>query len=327
MKSERRHELKHNELSDWLGEHLASYQPHATAILLGGLLLFAAIIGGIWYFGGEDSVGAKRWSRYFSAVNQREPMKVLEKLAAEKSGSNADLWALQALGDMQLSQGAALLHSDRVEAQKLLQQAEASYKQVEKAPDAMLRSRALLGLAKTYESLGKIEDARKYYDLAAEASTSTAIKKAATADAQRLKNSRQVAFLDWFSKQTPKRPAPLPGMGGGLPGLPGSLPDRPDITPPSGLGLDNLGAGLPEGTPAFPAPASPPADGAAPGTPAPAGTQPDSAAATATPEGPKTEGAKAEDAKTGAAKTDGEPAPSEGTAKASAGKSSEAKPD
>ena len=44
MKSERRHELKHNELSDWLGEHLASYQPHATAILLGGVALFAALI-------------------------------------------------------------------------------------------------------------------------------------------------------------------------------------------------------------------------------------------------------------------------------------------
>ncbi len=295
MKSERRHELKHNELSDWLGEHLASYQPHATAILLGSVALFAAIIGSIWYFGGEDSAGARRWSRYFSAVNQREPMKVLEKLASEKSGSKADLWAHQALGDMQLSQGAAMLHTDRVEAQKLLQQAEASYKQVEKASDPMLRGRALLGLAKTYESLGKVEDARKYYELAAEASTSTAIKEAAVADAKRLKDSRQVAFLDWFSKQTPKRPAPLPGMGGGLPSLPGSLPDRPDIGPPSGLGLDNLGTGLPaEGTQGFPALGS---------------TVPEAAV----PEGAKPEA--------------NEPTPKDGDAKPEAAKPSESKPE
>src|SRR5688572_29038080 len=211
MKSERRHELKHNELSDWLGEHLASFQPHATAILLGAVAVFAAIIGSIWYFGGENSASALRWSRYFSAVNQREPMKVLEKLASEKTGSKADLWAHQALGDMQLSQGAAMLHTDRAEAQKLLQQAEASYKLVENAADPMLRGRARLGLAKVYESLCKPEEARKYYEQAAEANTSTAIKKAAEADAQRLKDSRQIAFLAWFAKQTPKRPAPMPG--------------------------------------------------------------------------------------------------------------------
>jgi hypothetical protein len=318
MKSERRHELRHNELSDWLGEHLASYQPHATAILLGAVALFAAIIGSIWYFGSEDTAGAQRWSRYFSAVNQREPMKVLEKLASEKTGNKADLWALQGLGDMQLSQGAAMLHTDRAEAQKLLQQAEASYKQVEKANDPMLRGRALLGLAKTYESLNKVEEARKYYELAAEASTSKAIKEAAAADAKRLKDSRQVAFLDWFSKQTPKRPAPLPGMGGALPGLPGSLPDRPDISPPTGLGLDNFGAGLPtENTPAFPAPASSVPDATTPKTTvtdgaAPEGTPP----ATTTPADPESAKTEAPD-----------PAPKEGEAKATETKGSEPPPE
>jgi tetratricopeptide (TPR) repeat protein len=256
MKSDRRHELKHNELSDWIGEQMATLQPHATAVLLGAAILFAAVIGSIWYFGGEDRIAAAGWTRYFSAVNDREPAKVLEKLVSQKSSSKAEQWAHQAMGDMQLGQGAAMLHTDRSEAQKLLQKAEAEYKQIENAADPMLKARARLGLAKVYESLCKPDEARKYYELAAEASSSSAIKKAAAADAQRLKDSRQVAFLEWFAKQQPKRPAPMSGFGGGLPGLP-SLPDRPDISPPTGLGLDNLGAGLPgEATPAFPAPAS-----------------------------------------------------------------------
>jgi hypothetical protein len=254
MKSDRRHELKHNELSDWLGERMQTIQPHATAIALGAVALFAAVIIAIRYFGMEDSASAQGWSKYFNAVNDREPTKVLEKLATQSAGSKPSLWAHQAMADMQLSQGAAMLHTDRSEAQKLLQKAEASYKHIENASDPMLKTRARLGLAKVYESLCKPEEARKYYEMVAEAGRSEAIGKAAAEDAQRLKNSRQVAFLEWFAKQQPKRPAPMSGLGGGLGGLP-NLPDRPDISPPIGLGLDNLGAGLPaEVTPAFPAP-------------------------------------------------------------------------
>ena len=107
----------------------------------------------------------------------------------------------------------------------------------------------------------------------------TAIGKAAADDARRMKDTREVAFLDWFAKQTPKRPSPLPGMGGGVPGLPNDLSDRPDIGLSPGLGLDNLGTVTPTQPGAsFPAPA------AAVPTTAP----PDSAAAdTAKPENAK----------------------------------------
>jgi len=290
MKSERRHELKHNELADWLGERMQAFQPHATAVLLGAALLFAAVIGSIWYFGGENQAAATGWSKYFSAINDREPAAVLAKLASEKSGSKAELWSYQAMGDMQLGQGAAMLHSDRTEAQKLLQQAEASYKQVENATDPMLRARARLGLAKVYESLCKPEEARKYYESAADVSKSSAIGKAAAADAQRLKDSRQVAFLEWFAKQQPKRPAPMPGPGFGSPGLPGSLPDRPDISLPGGVGLGNFGSALPPETPSsFPPPAT-----TSPTAEPPATTSPD--AAKSSPSEPEP-AAKPDDAK------------------------------
>jgi hypothetical protein len=304
MKSERRHELKHNELADWLGERMQAFQPHATAILLGAAILFAAVIGSIWYFGGENQTAATGWSKYFNALNDREPAKVLEKLASEKTGGKAELWSYQAMGDMQLGQGAAMLHSDRTEAQKLLQQAEASYKQVENATDPMLKTRARLGLAKVYESLCKPEEAHKYYELAADVSKSSAIGKVAAADAQRLKNSRQVAFLEWFAKQTPKRPAPMPGAGFGSPGLPSSLPERPDISLPGGVGLGDFGTSLPTDTPpAFPAPAT-----TTPATTNPAATSPDEAKPAATDPAPKSDEAKTAEPKPDEAKA-AEPKP------------------
>src|SRR5438105_1736893 len=72
-----------------------------------------------------------------------------------------------------------------------------------------------------------------------------------------MKDSREIAFLDWFANQTPKRPAPFPGVGGNVPGLPNDLSERPDISLPKGLGLENIGTGAPsEPPPSFPAPSS-----------------------------------------------------------------------
>src|SRR6185503_15025251 len=88
------------------------------------------------------------------------------------------------------------------------------------------------------------------------------IGKAAAEDARRMKDTREVAFLDWFAAQTPKRPAPFPGLGGNVPGLPSDLPDRPNIDLPKGLGLDNIGTA----TPQAPGPTLPPPGEAAPAT-------------------------------------------------------------
>src|SRR5256885_16183492 len=101
---------------------------------------------------------------------------------------------------MNLGEGAALLYSDRNEAQKRLEAAEKAYKQVEMSNDPLLKSRARFGLAKVYESLCKPDEAHKYYKLVADSEKDSAIGKAAAADALRMKDAREVAFLDWFGK-------------------------------------------------------------------------------------------------------------------------------
>ena len=311
MKSDRRHELQTNVLADWLGEHLESLRPHAMPITLVAIAIVVLGLGSIWYFGSEDQTAAEAWKTYFGAFNQREPGKVLEQLADEKTSATAALWARQSIGDMNLAEGARLLFSDRTEAQKLLLKAEAAFRQVEaSATEPMLKSRARLGLGKVNEAMCKPQEAEKYYAQVAESDKHSAIGMLAAKDAKRMKDQREVALLAWFDKQQPKKPAPLPGAGGGLPGLPSDLPERPDISPPSGLGLDKLGTGLPaEPAPAFPAPATTPPP-ATPEAAKPDATKPEDAK----PADVKPEGAKPDAAPSAAATTPEAPKPAAGDA-------------
>jgi tetratricopeptide (TPR) repeat protein len=284
MKSERRHELQQNELADWLGEKIEATKPYATQIALGVVLVVLAIFGAAWFFGGDDSVAARSWESYQVAMNQpRDRELQLQKVMKEFPSAPAALWAQMAIGDQNASEGARAMFSDRPEAQKQLKQAESAYKfVVAAAKDPQLKGRAEYGLGRVYESLCKPEEAVKHYEAAAALLKDSALGEAAAEDGKRMKDPEQVALLGWFAEQTPKRPAPIPGLGGGIPGLPNDLPARPDISVPdfggpTGLNLDNIGTGVPT-TPApdFPAPGTTPPTApdanapATPTTPAPA---------------------------------------------------------
>ena len=253
MKADRRHELQQNELADWLGEKIEALKPHAAQITLAIALVVLALLVGSWWWSGSSKATALNWSGFFAAVNKpRDREKALEDLIVKERGTPAALWAQLTLGDENARQGVAALFTDRIEAQKLLLKAQEAYKAVESAAasDPSLQGRARLGLGKVFGALCQPTDAQKYYEQAAASLKDTALGKAAAADAERMKRKDQIDMLAWFAAQTPKKPAPLPGFGGGIPGMPNDLPARPDIsppvvTPPSGLGLDNVGTANP----------------------------------------------------------------------------------
>jgi hypothetical protein len=253
-----RHEREHNELADWMAEKTDVLRPYATHIALGAILLVAAVLGGLYYFGTSNQAAADEWAAYFTALNEREPEKALEVLVTTKPNTPPGLWAAQTLGDINLARGSTEMFRDRAVAKEKLEAALGFYQKAEKAPnDLNLVARARLGIGKVYEALCKPEEALKYYKLVADTQKESAIGLAAAKAAKRMENPRDVELLAWFATQTPKKPAPLPGAGGGLPGLPNDLPDRPDISPPSGLGLDNIGTGVPEApAPSLPLPAT-----------------------------------------------------------------------
>jgi tetratricopeptide (TPR) repeat protein len=283
MKAEKRHELQQNELADWLGEQIEAAKPYGTTIAIvvfGGLL---AIVLAIYLANAGNPASAGAWSQYFAAFNDREPAVALQQLATEQPTSPVALWALQSVGDINLSQGSIQLFSDREEAKKMLGKAETAYKEVEsKATDSMLKSRSRLGLAKLYEATNKPDEAKKYYQMVVDAEKESAIGKAAAQGVKRLSDPREVALLAWFDAQKPRKPAPFPGAGG-LPGLPNDLPERPDLslpglgdplsgsssTPGAGLNLEGLGTGKSE-TPGLEFPKPGDAPSATPATPPPA---------------------------------------------------------
>src|SRR5262249_7874744 len=144
-------------------------------------------LGSIWYFGSENQTAIAAWNSYFGAFNKREPDKALEEVAKENAGSAAALWAKQALADMDLPQGAALLFSDRAEATRRLDKAKRGYEEVEAATtEPMLKSRARIGLGKVNEALCKPQEAERYYALVAETEKDTAIGKLAVEDVKRM---------------------------------------------------------------------------------------------------------------------------------------------
>jgi hypothetical protein len=308
MKSDRRHELQQNELADWLGERIDKLKPHAAQITLAVAVIVLVIFIAGWWLGGSGKESAANWSSYFAALNQpRDRDKALDKVLTDKRGTSAALWAQLTLGDDSARQGVAALFTDRSEAKKQLDKAAEAYKAVEAASanDPGLQGRARLGLAQVYEAQCQPEDAQKWYEKAAATLKDPALSKAASADAERMKRKDQVELLAWFAGQTPKKPAPFPGFGGGIPGLPNDLPARPDIsppvmTPPSSLGLDNIGTT----NPAAPAPELPKPDAT---TPPP--TTPPAVPSTPTPGDakagePKTEQPKVEQPKPGAEKSE-----------------------
>lgn len=336
MKSERRHELQHNELADWIGEKVEALKPYGSQIALAIALVALVIAGSVWWFGTEDHASAANWTALFTARNApRDREKELDNFATAHQGTKPALYAQMVIGDTAAREGSRAMFTDRNEAKKQLERAETAFKAAEAGTqDVELKSRARLGLAKVYESLCKPEEARKYYEMVAASLKDSAIGREAAADAARMKSRDQADLLVWFAAQTPKRPPPFSGMGGTIPGMPNDLPARPDIsvpsvTPPSGLGLDNIGTGVPAiPAPDFPTPGAttPGATIPAPTTPTPdAGkTEPSKPDATKTdetpkpeapkpevpkPESPKPESPKTEAPKTEAPKSDAAPQP------------------
>ena len=263
MKSEKRHQLEKNELADWMGGQIEAAKPHILTILAGIVLVVGVLIFAIYYFNTDDTASASQWSEYFQAFSEREPMPALEELTKEDPDSGPALWAAQTLGDINLARGSMELFSDRVEAKKMLAVAEENYKKVEaKADHPPLVTRARIGLAKVYEAQGNIADARKYYEMVAKAEKDTALGLVATRGLERMTDPRDVDAVKWFLAQQPKRPAPLSGMPGAMPGMP-DLPERPDLSFPDNTNLDAPGTVAPGASPAleFPPSASPPPAG------------------------------------------------------------------
>jgi hypothetical protein len=243
MKSSgRHHKPVKNELAVWLGEHIEEWKPHFPMIgVVAALLLLGAVIY-LVAFSGDDNSSAPAWSAYYTAFGEPKVEDALKSVAENQRGTLAARWALLALADQQLRQATQELVQNPKDAKTKLKGVEATLKEAEAgASDKALLARVHTSLAKASESAGKIDEARKYYELVAKTDDPEGtFGKAAVKSLKRLEKGSDVPeLLAWLNTQELESRPKATGNPFDMMGQRREpLPERPDLSIPGEMKLD-----------------------------------------------------------------------------------------
>lgn len=228
MKSERRHELQHNELAAWLNKSFKAIQPHQNAILLVGSLVVLVLLGYSWWSRAADSQSALAWDELNDAVSSQN-VTMLTEVAEKYPGTRAGLAAAVVAADYRLSAGCNQLFVNKASARQEISKATELYSLVrDQSRVPSLVERATFGLARAKEATAEadgIETAKRLYAEIVErwpAGAYTAVARQRIADLNRTDTKR---MYDDFAKFDPK-----PAFSGDT-SLPGQAPqfDKGDL--------------------------------------------------------------------------------------------------
>ena len=214
MKSERRHELQHNELADWMVKWGEVIKPYAN-VILGGILLIAIIAVGWTVMAKKSHANATHaWEDFYVALSNGS-FAELDNVAEHYPGSDAAYWAKVVVGDLRLAEGCNELFTSRAGANQELNKAIDHYDAVlEKCSNEAIRQRATFGLARAHEAQGSLDKAIDNYKklLKPENAYTATAETRITA----LEKPSTKQFYDRFAKFDPKPafrndlPGPLP---------------------------------------------------------------------------------------------------------------------
>jgi len=231
MKSERRHELQHNALAEWMIGAVASIKPYTNAILAVLLLTAVVAVAAVLWVQRSHGQAAGAWESFYNALDNESPFE-LDDAAQQYADQPAGHWAGVVAGDLHLARGCSVLFTSKPEANHELKQAVQCYEQaLASDTSSALRSRATFGLARAQESLGKLDDAMKSYEGVVKNWPDTTYARLAERRLEDLKRPATKAFYDRFAKFDP-RPAYSTD-----PGIPGQrLPFNESSLAPLGEG-------------------------------------------------------------------------------------------
>ena len=231
MKSERRHDLKKNELADKVAGTVEQLQPYWRAIAGVAVVLATAVFALGFVSSTQRKSRESSWANFFAAAADRNP-DALQQLADAQHGNPVAPWALQAAAQARLIEASAALYRDRAEARKGLQVAVDGFEAtLEQTNEALLRQRCLFGLGQAYEGLNDLDEAKSRYQQLAETWPDSSIAKQAKQRIESLSDPKTQEFYTWFFAQEP--PAAPTSPLGTTPSLPfGQLPSEPDISIP-----------------------------------------------------------------------------------------------
>ncbi len=163
MKSERRHELQHNALADWMaqtGKELKPYQNLIWSVVVIGLVTFAAYT---WWSRTSASQAAKAWGEFNDGMETgdlTELTQVIESYPDTKVAHTATVLS----GDYRLISGCDRLFENKAIGEQQLSKAIILYESDRRqSKSSMLLERATFGLARAKEAKGVLEEAERYY--------------------------------------------------------------------------------------------------------------------------------------------------------------------
>jgi len=246
MKSERRHELQHNELSDQMGVVVDRVRPYTAGIVISIIAILVALMLYSFWMGQQRTQNADAWEAYFAATQSIIPdLAKLQQVSEQFPKDDVGLWARIMLADHQLAEGSEELFTDRPKANANLAKAVENYTFViDSTREDALRERADIGLARAYEGQGQLEKARQRYQILVQDSGGSPFALVARERLEELEMPRTKEFYDWFGKQDPKPSgAGAPATGEPLDFNFDKLPEAPASTTDSMLKLPDFPVG------------------------------------------------------------------------------------
>jgi hypothetical protein len=241
MKSERRHELQHNVLADWLAQTAESLKPYQNMVMFGTVLILIVLAVGIYWSKQSAASATRAWDEFNTALVSANPATALSKVIEDLPGTTAAEMAAVVSADRHLAEGCRDLFVNKATAQNELSKAIDLYAPVrERSQVSSLREAATFGLARAREAKGdatNIEQAVKLYEELSKNWPNGAYTPIANERLADLKKPATKELYDRFAHFDPK-PVFSTEPAGRLPFDSGSIPREtplPGIEPLPGL--------------------------------------------------------------------------------------------
>jgi len=235
MKTERRHELQHNELADWVSQSMEILQNY-WQLILAGIIGVIALVWLVSYMLTPAPRGGKEWRDYLTAMSDAskdKPGEALEPFGNKNRTSTAGQWALQLVADRHLAEGMQQQFIDRDKSKKAFIEAAETYNKVSQdAKDPFLLTRSNYGAAQAYEGAGNLAKAIEYYKLVVTHDKERTLGKEAKRRLTLLEKKETAEWYDWFFKHRLQPVATRPQNREMLNPY-SDLPDDPELSLPN----------------------------------------------------------------------------------------------
>ncbi len=229
-------ELKGNELAETTLAVVDRVRPHVGIIVLAMGVVFAVIAGLVLVRSQQAAEQAAGWQACIQAIRGREPGG-LEEVAVRYRGTSAGWWSELVLADIALADGNGLVLAEPAQAKARLAAAADLYTSVNaQRPTALAAERGIFGLARTRESQGQLDEARRGYEALVTEYPESPFKAMAEARLAALGLASTQRWYKWFETPPVAPPNPPDEPSGDTPPPSATEPAAPTGEPPTGAG-------------------------------------------------------------------------------------------